>query len=119
MWELLQMNSNQFLRGWYYTDWFKNPTQKLFFKYEIINPKSRGISQIAQNLFLEGAEILIKSNYQLDWKMKSVVQLQDENFYTILNVDDDPTEINPQCLRYLKHNPSTSYYISLKLRVNQ
>lgn len=118
MFELLQMNPNQFLRGWLFTDWNNNPTIKRFFKYEIIKPKTRAISDLGGNLWVKDSDMVIQSDYQIEWKVDCRVQLQDDKIYTISNVTVDPTQVAPQCLRYLKINPRTSYIISLKEYIN-
>lgn len=118
MFELLQMNPKQFLRGWLFTDWNNNPTVKKFFKYEIVNPRTRATSDLGGNFWVEDSDMVIQSDYQLDWKIDCRVQLQDEKIYTISNVTINPTQVAPQSMRYLKHNPQTSYAVSLKEYIN-
>lgn len=119
MFELTQINPNQFLRGWLYTDWQNKPTEKRFFKYEILDPKNRGLSEIVQNLWLDGANVVIRTNYLLPFKLNNVVELQDGKLYTISNVVVDTNEVNSQSMRFLKHNPNTVHTIALTERVGQ
>lgn len=118
MFELTQINPNQFLRGWLYTDWQNKPTEKRFFKYEILDPKNRWLSDLGGNLWAKNSDITIKSNYRLNWQVDSHIELQNGKQYIITNVIADSNDVNPQSMRFLKYNPNTSYILSLKEYIN-
>lgn len=84
-----------------------------FFTYELIGEKERSYNQIVQNLITVEESVIIRTNYQHDWRNQARVQLQNGRQYMIINMKHYEEEINPQVFADVRAGVDTIYYMEL------
>lgn len=84
-----------------------------FFTYEQISDKERRYNHIVTNLITTNESIVIKTNYEYDWRVRNWVQLQDGNRYVINSIKNIEDEVNPQVFDVVKNGTDTYYYMEL------
>ena len=103
-------NSLNFFTGTKYSN-----TQSLdgqYFEYELLNESRKSYGTVITNLIKIQGRTTIKTNWDLNWKVREIIIDSKGKAYKIQEVVAMPLEVNSQS-NYLISNPNTDYVLSL------
>ena len=108
---IFTMQGSQYLYGTKY----ESKTDKIGtkFKYEILVNPQKSFGQIINNLIATQGRLTIKTNWDLNWKVKQFVVDNYGNRYIIEDIEIMPIEINQQVLAISMKNLDTNFVLSL------
>lgn len=110
MLDSLMNDSMAFFKGTKYSN-----TQSLdgkYFEYELLNEIRKTYGTVINNLIKTQGRTTIKTNWDLDWKVREIVIDEKGRAYKIQEVVEMPLETNSQ-VNLLISNPDTDYVLSL------
>lgn len=122
---IMQGRAFQTFRGTYYTTpptatiarsvadlMAQTPPQ--YFSYEIVDPELREYRNLLRNLMDDtGADLTIKTNTPLNWKVGAFVVLSDGEMYCITSYTEDKRAASREAARLLPIPPATDYVLRL------
>lgn len=110
MLESLLNNSLSFFKGTKYSNLQSKDCQ--YFEYELLNDVRKTYGTVINNLIKTQGRTTIKTNWNLNWKVREIVIDQTGQAYKIQEIVEMPLEVNAQVNR-LWGNPNTDYVLSL------
>lgn len=110
MLESLLNNSLSFFKGTKYSNLQSKDGQ--YFEYELLNEIRRTYGTVINNLIKTQGRTTIKTNWNLDWKVREIVIDQYGQAFKIQEVVEMPLEVNAQ-VNSLWQNPNTDFVLSL------
>lgn len=113
MLDCLKVNNAQFFSGMYLgnskeLDYPKN----LYFKYEQLTEQQKRYYHLVANLITSEDDLIIRTNWNLDFKVQDKVKLNDGQIYTIKNIQVLTLSINPQANALVK-DANKMYYLEI------
>ena len=81
-----------------------------YFEYDIVDMPNKSFGSVINNLIDSVNNIVIKTKYNLKFKIKGYIVTQDDELWQIERVLKDTTK-NKENLRVLKDNPSAEFVI--------
>lgn len=113
--EALCGNPNSYFCGTKYTNTISKYGQ--YFEYELLTEIRRTYGTVITNLIKTQGRTTIKTNFNLDWKPRQIVILEDGKAFKIQEVATMNLEVSPQ-VNSLFANPNTDFVLSLVGIVN-
>ena len=122
---IMQGRAFRTLRGNYYTTpppatvattvaELMEQTEAQGFSYEILDPELREYRNLLRNLIDDtGADLTIKTNTPLNWKVGAFVVLSDGEMYCITSYTEDKRAASREAARLLPIPPATDYILRL------
>lgn len=91
----------------------KTDVQGESFKYDILTYPRKSYGQLVNNLIAKQGRLTIKTNWDLDWKIRQFIVDNYGKKYTIQEVQTMPQEVNSQVVAVNLINPDTDFVLSL------
>lgn len=111
---MIEALTSQFGQFFYGTRYKKmTDTQGDHFQYEMLVAPRKSYGQIINNLIAEQGALTIKTNWDLDFKVREFVVDNGGKKWQISEIQYMPQEINPQVMAISLTNPDTDIVLSL------
>ena len=108
---IITAENNQFYYGTKYNK--KTDIQGEKFKYDILAYPRKSYGQLVNNLIAKQGRLTIKTNWDLNWKVREYIVDNYGKKYQIQEVQTMPQEVNPQVVAINLINPDTDFVLSL------
>lgn len=108
--EALCGNPNAYFIGTKYSNTTSKDGQ--YFEYELMTEIRKTYGTVITNLIKTQGRTTIKTNFNLDWKPRQIVVLENGNAYKVQEVAEMKLEVSPQ-VNALFENPNTDFVLSL------